>query len=228
MYLAIMTEIPLHISIIFAVITMITIAWFHVAMNSMKLLVIVLSWLVLQSFLGWSGFFEDTESIPPRIMAIGILPCFIAMIIAFKTNRGRALMDRMNLKTITWMSTIRIPVEIILTMLFHGGLVSVLMSWEGTNWDIFSGITAPIVALIAFRSGTVKRKLLLGWNILCLALLLNVVVTAALAFPSPFQQLAFDQPNIGILMFPMNLLPSVVVPIVIFSHLASIRRLWKA
>lgn len=223
-----MAEIPLHIAVIFATVTMITVGWFHWAARSIKLLIVVLGWLILQSVLGWSGFFENTESMPPRIMAFGILPCVVAMIIAFSTKKGRNLIDRTNVKTLTWMHSVRIPVEICLTLLFHAGLVSVLMTWEGTNWDIFSGITAPIIALAAFRGGKVKRKLLLAWNILCLALLLNVVITAALSFPSPFQQLAFDQPNLGILSFPMNLLPSVVVPIVMFSHFVAIRRLRKA
>ena len=56
-------------------------------------------------------------------------------------------------------------------------------------------------------------------NILCLFLLLNVVITAFFAFPTPFQKLAFDQPNIAILYFPFNLLPTVIVPMVLFGHL---------
>jgi hypothetical protein len=62
------------------------------------------------------------------------------------------------------------------------------------------------------------------WNIAALLLLVNVVTIAVMAMPSPMQRLALDQPNIAVLYFPFNWLPSVVVPIVLFSHLAS---LWK-
>ncbi|HUQ96495.1 MAG TPA: hypothetical protein VM010_02440, partial [Chitinophagaceae bacterium] len=38
-------------------------------------------------------------------------------------------------------------------------------------------------------------------------------------------QLAFDQPDIAVLYFPFVLLPGVVVPVVLLSHLAAIRQL---
>jgi hypothetical protein len=100
------------------------------------------------------------------------------------------------------------------------------MTFEGTNFDLFSGITAPIVAYLEFRTTTNKR-LLFAWNILCLLLLLNVVITAVFALPSPFQKLAFEQPNIAVLYFPFNLLPTVVVPTVLLGHLVAIRQLTK-
>jgi hypothetical protein len=53
---------------------------------------------------------------------------------------------------------------------------------------------------------------------------LNVVITAIFCVPSPIQQLAFDQPNRAVLFFPYIWLPTVIVPIVFFSHAAS---LWK-
>lgn len=132
----------------------------------------------------------------------------------------------MNLKTLTYFHAIRIPVEMVLSLLFHHGVVSVYMTYEGTNFDLFSGLTAPMVAYLAFRT-TPNKKLLLGWNILCLLLLLNVVLTAIFALPSPLQKLSFEQPNIAVLHFPFNLLPAVVVPTVFFGHLAAIRQLTK-
>jgi hypothetical protein len=99
------------------------------------------------------------------------------------------------------------------------------MTFEGTNLDIISGITAPPVYYLFFVAKKLNPRILLAWNFLCLALLLNVVITAILSAPTPFQQLAFDQPNIGIGYFPFVLLPAVLVPIVLLSHLASIRQL---
>jgi len=68
-----------------------------------------------------------------------------------------------------------------------------------------------------------NRYALLIWNFICLALLLNIVFNAILSVPGVFQKFAFDQPNLAILAFPFALLPSVLVPLVLFSHLASIR-----
>jgi hypothetical protein len=102
------------------------------------------------------------------------------------------------------------------------------MTFEGRNFDILSGLTAPIIFWVAFRNGKINRPLLIGWNILCLLLLLNIVTNAFLAFPGPFQQFAFDQPNRGVQFFPFIWLPSIVVPIVLFCHLASLCQLLKS
>jgi len=38
--------------------------------------------------------------------------------------------------------------------------------------------------------------------------------------------LAFDQPNIAVLYFPFSWLPTYVVPVVLFCHLAALRKLY--
>jgi glycerol-3-phosphate acyltransferase PlsY len=58
-------------------------------------------------------------------------------------------------------------------------------------------------------------------------LLLNIVVNAVLSLPYPFQQFAFDQPNVAVLYFPFTWLPCFIVVIVLYSHLAAIRKLLK-
>jgi hypothetical protein len=99
------------------------------------------------------------------------------------------------------------------------------MTFEGRDFDIVSGITAPVIYYFVFVKKTLSKKILLAWNFICLALLLNIVLNAVLSVPTAFQQFAFDQPNIAILYFPFNLLPAVVVPLVLLSHLVAIRKL---
>lgn len=164
---------------------------------------------------------------PPRMILLGIFPTIVFIIGIFLTTRGKAFIDQIDLHRLTYFHSIRIVVEVILALLFYQGLVSIYMTFEGTNYDILSGITAPIIAYLVFHKNN-NKKLLLWWNILCLLLLLNVVITAVFAFPSPFQRLAFDQPNIAVLYFPFNLLPTFIVPTVIFGHLVAIKRLLKS
>jgi hypothetical protein len=99
------------------------------------------------------------------------------------------------------------------------------MTFEGRNFDILAGITAPIIAYLGIRITGVNRPLLLIWNFVCLGLLINIVVNALFAAPTPVQKFAFDQPNIAILYFPFSWLPTFIVPIVLFGHLISIKQL---
>ena len=222
-----MENLPIYISLLFGLTGIGTIAWFYYATKSKPFLVFAIGWTILQTILGLSGIYQYTETIPPRIMLFGVFPSLVFIGITFLTIKGRAFIDQIDLKTLTYFHSIRIPVEIVLALLFHQGVVSIYMTFEGTNFDLFSGITAPIVAYLAYRTTKENKKLLLWWNIICLLLLLNVVITAVFAFPSPFQKLAFDQPNIAILYFPFNLLPTVIVPTVLFGHLVAIRQLTK-
>jgi hypothetical protein len=102
------------------------------------------------------------------------------------------------------------------------------MTFEGRNFDILSGITAPVIYYFVFIKKNMSRKALLLWNFICLGLLFNIVINAILSVPAPFQQFAFEQPAIAIQYFPFIWLPSVIVPLVLLSHLAAIRQLFLA
>ncbi len=189
-----------------------------------KLVVFLIGfWLLFTTILAKGGFYEMTDSFPPRVVLVGVLPANLLILGLFVFFRS-SFIERLPLRTLTILHTIRIPVEIVLLWSFQQSMVPQAMTFEGSNFDILSGITAPIVYFIAFRGKTVNRPLLIVWNLLALGLLANIVITALLAFPSPVQQIAFEMPNRAIMYFPLIWLPAVVVPVVLFCHLAS---LWK-
>jgi len=99
--------------------------------------------------------------------------------------------------------------------------------FRGQEFDILSGLTAPIMAWLAFRGGKTNRPLLIVWHLLAFGLLLNIVINAILSLGTPFQQFAFDQPNRGVLYFPFIWLRAIIVPIVFVSHVVSLWQLLK-
>lgn len=181
-------------------------------------------WLLVQSIIGILGFYTTTNSTPPRFQLL-LLPPLVLIGIQFATRRGKAFIDTLDLKFLTLIHTIRVPVEIVLYWLYLGKAIPELMTFEGRNFDIVVGITAPVVYYIIFIKRRWYRPLLTIWNLLGLVLLANIVFSAIFSVPTSFQKFGFEQPNIAILYFPFNLLPACIVPIVLFSHLASIRRL---
>jgi hypothetical protein len=220
-----MEDLPPFISIVFGLTTLLTAGVFYKAANSSKTTVVILiSWLAIQAVIGLSGFYTVTETIPPRFLLL-VLPPLLLITVLFTTSKGRHYIDSLNIKTLTIIHIIRIPVEAVLFWLFVNKAVPELMTFEGRNFDILSGLTAPAVFYFGFIKKRMGRKLMLLWNFICLGLLINIVVNAVLSAPFPFQQFAFDQPNIAVLYFPFNWLPACVVPLVLFSHLATIRQL---
>jgi len=53
----------------------------------------------------------------------------------------------MSLTTLTYVHIVRIPVEIVLWWSFLKGRIPVAITFEGMNFDILSGISAPFTAL---------------------------------------------------------------------------------
>lgn len=222
-----MENLPAYISTIFGLTTLLTVWFFYKATNYSKTtLFILLGWLALQAFIVRSGFYTVTDVLPPRFILM-VLPPVLFIIVLFVIPRGRRFIDGLDAKTLTLLHTVRIPVELVLYWLFLNRAVPELMTFEGRNFDILSGLTAPLVYYFGYVKKTMGRNLILVWNFICLALLINIVVNAALSAPFPFQQFAFEQPNIAVLHFPFNWLPCCVVPLVLFSHLAAIRQLLR-
>jgi hypothetical protein len=220
--------IPMYVAIIFIATVLLTLLLFiRSVKNKNFVLYVCLAWLALEAVIADKGFYLDTSTMPPHFV-LAVLPPLLAIIILFVTKAGRRFIDHIDLRAITLLSIVRIPVEIILYLLFINKAVPQLMTFEGRNFDIISGITAPIMYFVCFKGWNVSnKKLLLLWNIVALTLLLNIVISAVLSAPFRFQQFAFDQPNIAVLYFPFVWLPSFIVMMVLFSHLVSIRRLTK-
>jgi hypothetical protein len=223
-----MNNLPTYISIIFIAATLLTIAFFYKAANhSTPVLLILISWVILQTVLGLSGFYVNTTALPPRFIFLAA-PALLLIAVIFISSNGKKFIDGLSIKYLSILHIVRIPVELVLFWLFLNKAVPQLMTFEGRNFDIAAGITAPLVYYFGFIKNHLSKKIILIWNFICLALLINIVVNAVLSAPTPIQQFAFEQPNVAILYFPFNLLPAVIVPLVLFSHLAAIRKLLRS
>ena len=216
---------PAYVPFVFILTTLATIELFARATPSpMRVRLVLFAWIALQGAIAATGFYTYEMSVPPRIvMAIG--PPLVVLVLLFTTAAGRRFVDSLDLRALTWMHTVRVPVELTLFWLFQAGLVPQLMTFEGANFDIVSGLTAPVAALLFFRQGRPRRALLLGWNVICLLLVLNIVTRGILSVETPFQQFGFDQPNAGLMLFPYVWLPSLIVPLVLLGHFGAFSQL---
>lgn len=229
-----MSQIPSFISTIFLVTTFLSLYLFYRILSRSTLsqktisrsIYIVIVWIILQIILSRMNVYNSNLSVlPPRILIIGIFPAFLCILLLFTTKKGRLFLDSLPILELHYLHMVRIPVEIVLYLLFIYNAVPELMTFEGRNFDILAGISAPMMAYFGIKKGKLKTKLLIWWNIICLGLLFNIVINAILSAPIPLQVFAFDQPNVGVLHFPFTLLPTFIVPLVLFCHLVSIRLL---
>lgn len=186
----------------------------------------LIAWLVLQAGLAKQGFFFNFDARPPRLF-FAIAPPLVGILYLIFNGRTRKFLLNMPITCLTYLHIVRVPVEMVLWWLYLGGLVPSLMTFEGINYDILSGVTAPFIAIFAVGFKHKRRIIAIIWNFIALGLLVNIVGHAILSAPGPFQKLAFDMPNTGVFYFPYIWLPAFVVPAVLFAHLVSLIKLFE-
>lgn len=227
-------QIPIYVSIVFILTTFLTLAFLIFAVKisldeSVKrkwtmILIITLVWLAIQAYLGLAGFYRNYPDLPPRF-AFAVGPPLLFIIILFLTSSGRKFLDGLSIKTLTYLSIVRVPIELVLLWLYLGNAIPQVMTFEGRNFDIIAGLTAPLIGYFGFSRNLLNKKIILIWNVACIGLLLNIVILAVLSTPYPFQKFGFDHPNIAVFYFPYIWLPAFIVPVVLLSQLTSIRYL---
>jgi hypothetical protein len=99
----------------------------------------------------------------------------------------------------------------------------VQMSYSGRNLDIVTGVTALVVAVLV-RRRVAGRTLVAVWNVMGLALLVNVVTIAILSTPR-IRFFGDDRLNVFVTHPPFVWLPAVMVPTALAGHLLVFRAL---
>ena len=212
-----------YISLFFVLTSFLAIYLFYRSTpHSRQALLVILVWVILQALVSMTGFYTITNNMPPRFSLL-VLPPVVLILFLFVLPAGRRWMDRLDYSRLTMLHLVRVPVEIVLYALFLYKAVPKIMTFEGGNLDILSGLSAPLVFWLVWKKKKLGSTGLLFWNLICLGLLIHIVRIALFSAPFPFQRFGLDQPNIAVLYFPFVWLPGCIVPLVLFSHLASIR-----
>lgn len=227
-----MDDIPLHVKIIFigCIIAAFSFLYFAVKQTGKKsnlptiFLTLLCIWLFFISLVTFQDYFLDFDSRPPRLILF-VLINFVVITLLFLIRRSRNFIGRMPITTLTHIHIIRVPIEMVLWWLFLGGVVPEAITFEGVNYDILTGITAPFAAIFLVGLRSKSKFAAIVWNIATIGLLVNVVIRAILATPYFYDPKLFEQPNIAVFYFPFIYLPLFVVPTVLFAHLASLYQL---
>jgi hypothetical protein len=103
------------------------------------------------------------------------------------------------------------------------GVMPVQMSYSGFNYDIVTGITAGVLGAWLSRRRA-PRWIVIAWNLLGFALLVNVVTIAIVSTPV-FRWFGDDRLNVFVTYPPFVWLPAILVPAALMGHILVWRRL---
>jgi hypothetical protein len=182
-------------------------------------------WLIVTAILSVSGFFLDFTLRPLKPFFLLFIPLVIASVVAF-SRPVRILLLQIPPRHLIYMQSFRIGVGLILWLLYLNSVIPVQMTLEGRNYDIFAGVLAPLVAYLAFERGRFYPRLVLAYNFVSLALLINSIVIAILSAPIPIRVFMNEPANILFSYYPFVWLPGFIGPLAFFLHFVSIRQIY--
>jgi hypothetical protein len=189
--------------------------------------IVLIVWLLYISLLSIAGVFT-VSTLPPRIPLLLILPAFLFFAYLFTGRKFKKIIEHTPPSWPVYFQSFRVIVELLLLGLYLQGMLPKAATFEGYNFDIVIGITAPLTGYYFFNKGTTGKILVLIWNIAGL-LTLSVVVFILLTHAYFYGHLNENESILpkGLGQFPFIFLAGFFMPLAVFMHLYSIIRLTR-
>ncbi|MBL7851511.1 MAG: hypothetical protein JNN04_11460 [Cyclobacteriaceae bacterium] len=185
-----------------------------------RYLVGVSAWAIFLLSVSATGFFTNFDTFPPRLVIVLIVP-LVAIILVVRSSAVKELLQLVPARNIIRLQFFRVFVELLIWASFALDQLPVQMTFEGRNFDVLSGLFAPIVAYWLANHKTA----LYIYNYVALALLINIVTVAILSTPVPFRVFMNEPANLLVTKFPFVMLPGMLVPLAYGLHFLSLRQL---
>ena len=186
---------------------------------SQNVLIVAAIWLILALLAGASGALASLNPPLPQLVLTGLV---ILLLLAFLLIRGfRDWCLNVDIKVFLLFNLVRF-VGVYFLILYSEGRLPYDFAVLGGWGDIVIAALAIILILFVPAGGKGGLWAYFIWNLLGLLDILFVVATAsrlALADPSSMSEL---------LKLPLSLLPTFIVPVIIFIHIILFVRLYRS
>lgn len=178
-------------------------------------------WLAVPAALARQGLLDRYSPAPPPVFLLILVIAVGTVVLAF-SSFGSRLAASVPLAGLVGYQAFRVPLEWVLHRLYSEGVIPVQMTYAGRNFDIVTGVLAAALALW-LSTGRRATSLVLAWNVVGLALLVNIVTIAILSTPVPFRSFMNEPANLLPSTVPYVWLPTFLVQAALFGHLLVFR-----
>ena len=217
--------------ILLVVILVIMGAGFHRAgqkLNSKKTLYWYASfmsfWVLYVIEMSSSDFLADF-SLPPKVVVFVILPAFVFITLFFTLKRFSTTIAAFPITLTVYYQAFRVVVELLILGLYKEGVGPELVTFEGRNFDILAGLTAPVIAYLAYHKKLISHQVVIAWNIFGLLLLANIVfIFQSLIIKPEFWGFVEVPVSLDFTRLPYIFIAAVFMPSAVFMHVFSIRK----
>jgi len=185
-------------------------------------LVAALAWLVLWGGVADSGALNVWDGFPPRALP-ALATLFATSVWLAFSRTGEALARGLSFRWLIGFQVFRLPLELMLHQAMVEGLMPVQMSFEGLNYDIATGVSAGLIALVSAWQ-PLPRWVCWAFNLVGSTLLTVILAVSIVSMPT-FALFGPDRVNTWVFGFPYVFLPVVMVQWALVGHLLVFRKL---
>lgn len=173
-------------------------------------------------FTGWLLFATALATLAPLSRAPFLVPLSVFGAIAAgvllyrRSDAVRSAVDRLDTRTLLAAQVIRAPIGVMFLFMYAAGQLPAIFAVRAGIGDTLAGLGA-LLGIFLVKN----RKYLFAWNVLGL-------IDIAMSVGTGQKVLLLDRDPIAIQTvqtFPFPLIPFFVVPLVVLTHLAMLRRL---
>ena len=228
-----MEDVPSYVSATFIAIVLAVLGFLYYAISAATpnkrsitpslVITLIVGWIFFVSVQTFNGYFTNLSGLPRLPLMVAFTVAFI--LLCFIWPRTRTILMNMPITTLHYIHIVRVPVEMVLWWLAVSRAIPMDMTFEGGNLDIISGISAPFAAVFMVGARSKSRIGAIIWNVIALGLLANIVQMAVGYMPYFYTPTGGEVANLGVFYFPYVLLPTFIVPVVLFSHLVALYQL---
>ncbi len=197
------------------------------AMRSLAATLVLAGMMGLEYWLASTGRLLNWQATPPNFTILMVV-CFVLTVRLAFSRTGNDMIARLPYTALIGFQGFRLVLEIGMHRAAIEGTMPVQMSYLGYNFDILTGASAIVVAILAAR-GKAPRGLLVAWNLLGSILLAAII---AIAFASTPMIRAFggggDRLNTFVGYVPFVWLPCVLVQAALLGHILVWRKLARS
>ena len=188
------------------------------SLQSVKIIIAVITWLLLALVVGKYGLLNIIAPPFPQVVLFGLT--LILLLLCWKLSVFRDWVFNVDIRVLVLVHLSRF-IGIYFLILHSQGELPYAFAVPGGLGDIAVATTAIFVSLISSTTGVKGLRVLLIWNVFGLLDILFVIATAVrLVMADPGSMSALTE-------LPLSVLPTFLVPIIIFTHIIIFVRLIK-
>jgi len=182
---------------------------------------IVAAWFLLALGGSLLGAFDSAPRPPLLLGLFAVGPVAVFAVWYLTSANFRQFVSSLDLRALTAAQTMRVVGIVFVILYLLGALPGAFANPAG--WGDFAiGITAPLVAWL--WKPPFPTKTFVVWNLLGVLDLVSAVTLGVLSSPSPAGVLAGDVTTRLMGQFPLSLIPTFAVPLLLIFHLISLIR----